>query len=125
MMKEQGNDMDKVLKTINIIFPLIGMGLMIFYDACDTSCSYLQGTLLGIDLKIIGILFMAVLLAAALTPVSRYPILVDHLRTMMLSAAVGGKFYWSASRLWRTPTALSVWPSECAFWSCLQQISSG
>ncbi|ABC78822.1 hypothetical protein [Syntrophus aciditrophicus] len=82
---------DKVLKAINIIFPLIGMGLMIFYDACDTSCSYLQGTLLGIDLKIVGILFMAGLLAAALPPFSRYPIPIDHLRTMMLSAAIGGE----------------------------------
>lgn len=82
---------DKILKAFNILFPLIGIGLMIFYEACDTSCSYLQGTFLGIDLKIVGILFMAVLLATALPPVSRYPIPVDYLRTMMLSAAVGGE----------------------------------
>ncbi len=82
---------DKILKAFNILCPLIGIGLMIFYEACDTSCSYLQGTFLGIDLKIVGILFMAVLLATALPPVSRYPIPVDHLRTIMLSAAVGGE----------------------------------
>ena len=29
---------------------------MVFYEVCDTSCSSLQGTFLGVDLKLIGIL---------------------------------------------------------------------
>jgi uncharacterized membrane protein len=82
---------DKILKIVGIVFPVIGIGLMVFYQICDTSCSYLQGTLLGVDLKIIGILFMAVLLALALPPLSRYRVPVDFLRTGMLSAAVGGE----------------------------------
>jgi hypothetical protein len=79
------------LTMINVVVPVIGIGLMIFYEICDTSCSYLQGTFLGVDLKIVGILFMAVLLAMALPPVSRYTLPVNYLRTMMLSSAVGGE----------------------------------
>jgi uncharacterized membrane protein len=82
---------DKVLTLINVVFPLIGMGLMIFYEVCDTSCSSLKGTFLGVDLKIIGILFMAALLMMTLPPVSRYTVPVNHLRTMILSGAVGGE----------------------------------
>jgi len=82
---------DKILKTVNIIFPLIGMGLMIFYETCDTACSYLQGTFWGIDLKIIGILFMAILLTAAFSPVSGSFVPVNLLHTAMLSAALGGE----------------------------------
>ena len=47
---------DKVLKIINAVFPVIGIGLMIGYGVCDTSCSSLRGTLLGVDLKAIGTL---------------------------------------------------------------------
>ena len=82
---------DHVLKTINIVFPIIGGGLMIFYDVCDTSCSSLQGTFLNLDLKMIGILFMAALLAMALIPASRWATSVGHLRTMLLSGALGGE----------------------------------
>ncbi|MCX5839533.1 MAG: hypothetical protein NTW71_13625 [Deltaproteobacteria bacterium] len=64
---------------------------MIFYNVCDTSCSSLQGTFLGLDLKVIGILFMAVLLALTLPPASRWAASVRHLRTMLLSGALGGE----------------------------------
>jgi uncharacterized membrane protein len=82
---------NQVLKIINMVFPIIGVGLMIFYGVCDTSCSSLQGTFLGLDLKIIGILYMAALLAMALVPVSRWAASVSHLRTMLLSGALGGE----------------------------------
>lgn len=83
---------DKVLTLINVVFPVIGMALMIFYEVCDTSCSSLKGTFLGVDLKIIGLLFMAALFMMTLPPVSRYTLPVNHLRTMMLSGALGGEF---------------------------------
>ncbi len=76
---------------INIILPLAGVGLMIFYEICDTSCSYLTGTFLGIDLKYVGIIFMASLLVMALPPVSRFDLPVSHWRTVMLSSAAGGE----------------------------------
>jgi len=82
---------DKSLKIINLLFPIIGAGLMIFYDVCDTSCSSLRGTFWGIDLKYIGILFMGTLLALNLPPPSLYVAPVNHLRAMMLSGALGGE----------------------------------
>ena len=82
---------DKILKIINVAFPAIGAGLMVFYGVCDTSCSSLQGTFLGLDLKVIGILYMAALLALTLPPASRWAASVRHLRTMLLSGALGGE----------------------------------
>lgn len=82
---------NQVLKIINVVFPIIGVGLMIFYGVCDTSCSSLQGTFLGMDLKVIGILYMAALLAMTMPPASRRAASVRHLRTMLLSGALGGE----------------------------------
>ena len=81
---------DKALTAVNIIVPLIGIGLLIFYEICDTSCSSLRGTFLGLDLKVVGILFMVALLA--LIPLHRLRFTTPfHLRTMMLAGAVGGE----------------------------------
>jgi len=83
---------DRVVKINNIILPIVGLGLMIFYEVCDTSCTYLQGTFAGVDLKMVGILHMAVLLLLNLPSLShRHTGLVNNLRTMMLSGAVGGE----------------------------------
>lgn len=81
----------KLLKIINAVFPVIGIGLMIFYGVCNTSCSSLQGTIFSVDLKVIGILYMAAFLALTLPTASRYGTSVNHLRTMMLSGALGGE----------------------------------
>ena len=43
------------------------------------------------DLKVIGILYMAVLLALTLPPASHYATSVNHWRTMLLSGALGGE----------------------------------
>ena len=82
---------DNILKIINAVFPVIGIGLMIGYGVCDTSCSSLRGTFLGVDLQVIGILFMAALFALALPPAFRYATSVNHMRTMMLCGALGGE----------------------------------
>ena len=82
---------NKTLKIANILFPVIGIGLMIFYEVCDTSCSSIRGTFAGVDLKYIGILFMAALFAFSLPPALRYETPVNHLRTMMLAGALGGE----------------------------------
>lgn len=99
-----------VLKIINVAFPAIGVGLIIFYGVCDTSCSSLQGTFLGLDLKVIGILYMAALLALSLPPASRWAASVHHLRTMLLSGALpwAGKFFSSGSRSFMIPTVPSA-----------------
>ena len=61
-MKEQGKRMAGSKKYIlNIILAAMAVGVMLFYATCTTSCSYLTGSLLGLDLKYTGILFMAVI----------------------------------------------------------------
>jgi Thioredoxin len=50
---------------ITILLALAGIGIMGFYKLCDTSCSYLQGDILGIDLKLIGIGYMLAIIAFA------------------------------------------------------------
>jgi len=83
---------ETIRKWINIAVPVIGIGLLIFYGVCDTSCSSLRGTLLGIDLKIVGILFMVVFLGTL--PFDGRPALaapLEGLRTMMLAGAMGGE----------------------------------
>jgi hypothetical protein len=81
----------RALKIINILFPIIGIGVIFFYDVCSTGCSALQGSFLGMDLKWIGILFMAVLLVLAPLPASLWTIPIGHLRTLMISGALGGE----------------------------------
>jgi thiol:disulfide interchange protein DsbA len=44
---------------------LIGIGLMMYYDYCDTTCSYLKGDIWGIDLKWFGIAYMAAIIVFA------------------------------------------------------------
>ena len=46
---------------------------------------------MGLDLTVIGILYMVALLAMVLLPVSRWAASVVHLRTMLLSGALGGE----------------------------------
>jgi thiol:disulfide interchange protein DsbA len=55
----------KYRNIITIFLALIGIGIMAYYDYCDTACSYLQGDILGIDLKWIGIAYMGLILIFA------------------------------------------------------------
>lgn len=82
---------DKASILINIAVPVIGIGLLIFYEICDTACSSLRGSFLGLDLKIVGGLFMIALLAIIPFSKSRFTGPIEHLKTMMLAGAVGGE----------------------------------
>ena len=55
----------KYRNVITILLALAGIGLMIYYDYCDTACSYLQGDIWGINLKWVGIAYMAAIIAFA------------------------------------------------------------
>lgn len=50
---------------MTIALSLIGIGIMAYYDYCDTACSYLKGDIWGIDLKWVGIAYMAAIIAFA------------------------------------------------------------
>jgi thiol:disulfide interchange protein DsbA len=47
---------------LNILLALIGMGIPLLYYLCEGSCSYLKGSILSLDLKYVGILYMGLLL---------------------------------------------------------------
>lgn len=55
----------KYRSIITIVLALTGIGLMAYYDYCDTACSYLKGDIWGIDLKWVGIAYMAIIIAFA------------------------------------------------------------
>ena len=83
-----------ITKTLNIILPLVGVGLMLAYEYCDTACSYLQGTFLGVDLRWVGVAFMVVLLLSNIFVWKAFkPASITHLRTVLLSAGVGVEFF--------------------------------
>lgn len=84
-------DGNRMTRALNIILPILGIGLMIYYELCDTSCAYISGSLLSIDLKVIGILFMAALLILTVPAIAAFRGPVGHLRTMMLAGAMGGE----------------------------------
>lgn len=105
-----------VSKTLNVILPLVGIGLMLAYDYCDTSCVYLRGSFFGIDLKWVGIIYMGILLLSALRWKDCASPLPGHLRTVLMSAAVGVEFYligWQVAKDTYCPFCLAF--SACIF----------
>ena len=55
----------KYRNIITILLSLAGIGIMAYYNHCDTECSYLKGDILGIDLKWIGMIYMAAVILFA------------------------------------------------------------
>lgn len=51
---------------MTVLLAIAGLVTMAYYVSCDTSCSYLRGDILGIDLKYIGIGYMTVIIILAL-----------------------------------------------------------
>jgi uncharacterized membrane protein/thiol-disulfide isomerase/thioredoxin len=74
-------------RTLTAILAVGGIGLMIFYSTCNfAACSYLQGDIWGVDLKIVGIAYMASILLLALLNQA------DLLR-ILLSGGIGVEVY--------------------------------
>jgi hypothetical protein len=78
---------------INIILACIAIGLEIFYSICAESCSYLRGTIFGIDLQYIGIACMALIILLSI-------LRQDFLILLIISAAVGIEFYLIGFQVW-------------------------
>lgn len=90
-LKIAGNHI--VTKALSFLLPTIGIGLMLVYEYCGTSCSYLKGSFVSIDLKWLGIIYMAVLFLGAFVFQNSASSLISHLRTILISAAVGVEFF--------------------------------
>ena len=71
---------------LNILLALAGIALVFVYAYCGDSCSYLKGSIFGIDLKYMGVLFMGTLIALGLFGLSDY-------RLFLLSAGVGAEAF--------------------------------
>ena len=67
---------------LTVAAALAGIGIMMYYASCDTSCAYLRGELLGIDLKYVGVGYMGAIIVLALFRQA------DLLR-MLVAAGVG------------------------------------
>lgn len=50
---------------LTFLMALAGIGLMAWYNYCDSDCTYLRGDIFGIDLKFIGIGYMTAIIALA------------------------------------------------------------
>jgi uncharacterized membrane protein/thiol-disulfide isomerase/thioredoxin len=72
--------------TLTILLAVTGIGIMLFYTVCDTSCSYLQGDIFGIDLQYIGIGYMIIIIILAAFR------LRDYVR-ILLASGIGVEVY--------------------------------
>jgi uncharacterized membrane protein len=73
-------------ETLNILLALAGIALVFVYAYCGDSCSYLKGSIFGIDLKYMGVLFMGTLVALSLFGLRDY-------RLLLLSAGAGAEVF--------------------------------
>jgi uncharacterized membrane protein len=71
---------------INIGLPVIGIIIALLYSVCEESCTYLQGSLFGVKLNYLGILFMGVLALSNL--LKRNTIFL-----ILLSFGIGAELY--------------------------------
>jgi hypothetical protein len=71
---------------IDIVLSVIAIGVIVFYTICATSCSYLKGSVLGIELQYIGIAYMAALVCLNIFK-------KDLFILLLLSAGLGVEAY--------------------------------
>jgi len=113
-LKVAGNHI--ITKILNIVLSLAGITLMLVYEYCDTSCSYLKGTFMGIDLKWVGIIYMIVLFASTFSVRGSFDKMAVHFRAILISAATGVEFFligWQIVKNTYCPFCLAF--SACVF----------
>ncbi len=70
----------------NLLLPLVGIAIILYYTVCGQSCAYLKGGLLGINLTYLGLAFAGLLFVLTL-------LRQEALRLFLLSAGVGTEIY--------------------------------
>jgi uncharacterized membrane protein len=76
----------KTRRTISILLALTGIGVVVVYTLCPGACSSLRGSMFGIDLKYLGILFMVTVIPFAFAR-------EDRLSLFLVSAGMGAECY--------------------------------
>lgn len=80
------NLLSRKRRFLTILLALSGIAITVAYALCLGACSYLQGDILGIDLKYLGIFYMAVVLLLAWL---RKPVL----SLLLLAFGAGGEIF--------------------------------
>lgn len=81
--------MDKIRKKKRLITGILavtGMGIILAYIVCEDSCRFLKGSILGVDLKYLGLVFLGVVLLFNFLK-------KDALLLMLLSFGIGGEMF--------------------------------
>ncbi|MGD0229305.1 MAG: thioredoxin domain-containing protein [Syntrophorhabdales bacterium] len=73
-------------RIVNIALPLVGLGVIVFYNYCGGSCTFLKGEVLRVDLKYLGLVYAVLLFLLALFRQD-----VPHLA--VLSMGIGTEIY--------------------------------
>lgn len=81
-LKIMWNKVQSQKHLINMILSLIAVAIIVFYSICGGSCLSLRGSILGIDLKYIGVVYMVILMS--LNVLKR-----DLFLLILLSAGIG------------------------------------
>jgi thiol:disulfide interchange protein DsbA len=69
-------------KVVNIALPLAGLAVIVFYNFCGSTCTFLKGGFFGVDLKYLGLAYPVLLLLLVLLE-------QDLLYIAMISLGVG------------------------------------
>lgn len=78
---------------ITIVLACIAIALEIYYTVCAGSCSYLKGSIFGIDLVYAGIAYMTFIILLGIFK-------KDLLLLIVVSAGVGIEFYLIGFQVW-------------------------
>ena len=73
-------------RNATIFLALVGVAVMAAYGTCSEACNYLQGSLYGVDLKYVGILYMGLVLVFG-------AVRHDAVCLVLLSAGMGGEAF--------------------------------
>lgn len=79
--------------SITVILACIALGLEIYYSICAGSCSYLRGSIFGIDLQYAGIAYMVFIILLGVLK-------KDILLFFIVSVGVGIEFYLIGFQVW-------------------------
>lgn len=78
---------------ITIVLAVAAIAIEVYYSICGGACSYLKGSLFGIELQYIGIAYMVCIIILALLK-------QDRELLILLSAGVGIEFYLIGFQIW-------------------------
>ena len=78
---------------ITIVLACTAVALEVYYSICAGACSYLKGSILGINLEYVGIAYMAAIILLSIVK-------KDTLLLVLLSAGMGIEFYLIGFQIW-------------------------